>query len=112
MATENDPATALANAHHEFGEHGGVNMSIEASNTFTVTEPKTMCLMFAGELGPDRDFFIYSHHFNHTVLNIGRLMEALKGTVLCSGGHVVASRTLYDGTHALLTHFSFLSPSL
>ncbi|XP_039046641.1 methionine gamma-lyase-like [Hibiscus syriacus] len=124
MATETDPAAALASARHEFGEHGGVNMSIEASATFTVMEPETMRRMFAGELGPDRDFFIYSRHFNPTVLNLGRLMAALEGTEaayctasgmsaissvllqLCSsGGHVVASRTLYGGTHALLTHF-------
>ncbi|KAE8727331.1 Methionine gamma-lyase [Hibiscus syriacus] len=124
MATESDPAAALANARHEFGEHGGVNMSIEASATFTVMEPETMSRMFAGELGPDRDFFIYSRHFNPTVLNLGRLMAALEGTEaayctasgmsaissvllqLCSsGGHVVSSRTLYGGTHALLTHF-------
>ncbi|XP_030468522.2 methionine gamma-lyase-like [Syzygium oleosum] len=119
-----DPAAALASARHEFGEHGGVNMSIEASTTFTVMEPETMQRMFAGELGPDRDFFIYSRHFNPTVLNLGRQMAALEGTKaayctasgmsaissvlmqLCSsGGHVVASRTLYGGTHALLTHF-------
>ncbi|XP_021898289.1 methionine gamma-lyase [Carica papaya] len=119
-----DPAAALASARHEFGEHGGVNMSIEASATFTVMEPDTMRRMFAGELGPDRDFFIYSRHFNPTVLNLGRQMAALEGTEaayctasgmsaissvmmqLCSsGGHVVASRTLYGGTHALLTHF-------
>ncbi|KAL7149797.1 hypothetical protein ABFS83_05G064800 [Erythranthe nasuta] len=119
-----DPAAALANARHEFGEHGGVNMSIEASATFTVMEPETMRRMFAGELGPDRDFFIYSRHFNPTVLNLSRLMAAMEGTEaayctasgmsaissvllqLCSsGGHVVASRTLYGGTHALLTHF-------
>ncbi|XP_009796885.1 methionine gamma-lyase [Nicotiana tabacum] len=119
-----DPAAALANARHVFGEHGGVNMSIEASATFTVMEPETMRRMFSGELGPDRDFFIYSRHFNPTVLNLGRLMAALEGTEaayctasgmsaissvllqLCSsGGHVVASRTLYGGTHALLTHF-------
>ncbi|KAK4369641.1 hypothetical protein RND71_013433 [Anisodus tanguticus] len=122
--TWDDPAAALANARHEFGEHGGVNMSIEASATFTVMEPETMRRMFAGELGPDRDFFIYSRHFNPTVLNLGRLMAAFEGTEaayctasgmsaissvmlqLCSsGGHVVASRTLYGGTHALLTHF-------
>lgn len=119
-----DPAEALANARHEFGEHGGVNMSIEASATFTVMEPDTMSRMFSGELGPDRNFFIYSRHFNPTVLNLSRLMTALEGTEaayctssgmsaiscvllqLCSsGGHVVASRTLYGGTHALLTHF-------
>ncbi|KAJ9148146.1 hypothetical protein P3X46_030230 [Hevea brasiliensis] len=119
-----DPVAALAAARHEFGEHGGVNMSIEASATFTVMEPDTMRRMFSGELGPDRDFFIYSRHFNPTVLNLGRQMAALEGTEaayctasgmsaissvllqLCSsGGHVVASRALYGGTHALLSHF-------
>lgn len=119
-----DPAAALAGARHEFGEHGGVNMSIEASATFTVMEPETMRRMFTGELGPDRDFFIYSRHFNPTVLNLGRQMAALEGTEaayctasgmsaissvlmqLCSsGGHIVASQALYGGTHALLTHF-------
>ncbi|XP_019428651.1 PREDICTED: methionine gamma-lyase-like [Lupinus angustifolius] len=119
-----DPAVSLANARHEFGEHGGVNMSIEASATFTVMEPETMRRMFSGELGPDRDFFIYSRHFNPTVLNLSRLMAAMEGTeaayctssgmaaisavmlqLVSYGGHVVASRTLYGGTHALLTHF-------
>ncbi|KAK3030667.1 hypothetical protein RJ639_035871 [Escallonia herrerae] len=122
--TWEDPVAALANARHEFGEHGGVNMSIEASATFTVMEPETMRRLFSGELGPDRDFFIYSRHFNPTVLNLGRQMAALEGTEaayctasgmsaissvlmqLCSSGdHVVASQTLYGGTHALLTHF-------
>uniref|UniRef100_J3N449 Uncharacterized protein n=1 Tax=Oryza brachyantha TaxID=4533 RepID=J3N449_ORYBR len=51
---EADPAAALAAARHEFGEHGGVNMSIEASATFTVMEPDTMRRLFAGELGPER----------------------------------------------------------
>ncbi|KAI6702673.1 hypothetical protein NL676_011809 [Syzygium grande] len=77
---EEDPAVVLASARHEFGEHGGVNMSIEASTTFTVMEPETMLRMFARELGPDRDFFIYSRHFNQTVLNLGRQMVALEGT--------------------------------
>ncbi|KAJ0962148.1 hypothetical protein J5N97_029976 [Dioscorea zingiberensis] len=119
-----DPAGSLANARHEFGEHGGVNMSIEASATFTVMEPDTMRRMFSGELGPDRDFFIYSRHFNPTVLNLGRQMAALESTEagyctssgmsaissallqLCSAGsHIVASHCLYGGTHALLSHF-------
>lgn len=123
-STWEDPAAALAAARHEFGEHGGVNMSIEASATFTVMEPETLSRMFSGELGPDRDFFIYSRHFNPTVLNLSRQMAALEGTeaayctssgmaaissvllqLVSSGGHVVASRALYGGTHALLTHF-------
>lgn len=123
-ARDVDPAAALALTRHEFGEHGGVNMSIEASATFTVMEPETLRRMFAGELGPDRDFFIYSRHFNPTVLNLGRQMAAMEGTeaayctasgmsaissvllqLSTSGGHVVASNTLYGGTHALLSHF-------
>ncbi|XP_026407353.1 methionine gamma-lyase-like [Papaver somniferum] len=124
IVNSTDPASALANARHEFGEHGGVNMSIEASATFTVMEPETMRRMFTGELGAERDFFIYSRHFNPTVLNLSRSMAAMEGTEaayctssgmsaissvllqLCSsGGHVVASHCLYGGTHALLTHF-------
>ena len=80
MACEADPAVALASIRHEFGEHGGVNMSIEASATFTVMEPDTMRRMFAGELGPENDFFVYSRHFNPTVLNLSRQMAALEGT--------------------------------
>ncbi|KAF3620741.1 Methionine gamma-lyase [Capsicum annuum] len=119
-----DPTAALANVRHEFGEHGGVNMSIEASITFTVMESENLPRMFTGELGPDSNFFIYGCHFNPTVLNLSRLMAALEGTEaayctssgmsaissvilqLCSSGdHVVASRTLYGGTHALFMHF-------
>lgn len=55
-----DPEQRLANVRHEFGEHGGVNMSIEASSTFTVMEPETMGKLFAGQLGPERDYYIYS----------------------------------------------------
>ncbi|XP_055819562.1 methionine gamma-lyase-like [Solanum dulcamara] len=119
-----DPAAALANVRHEFGEHGGVNMSIESSITFTVIEPENLSRMFAGEVGPDHDFFIYSRHFNPTVLNLSRLMAALEGTeaayctssgmsaissvllqICSSGDRVVASRSLYGGTYALLAHF-------
>lgn len=122
---EADPAAALAAARHEFGEHGGVNMSIEASATFTVMEPDTMRRLFSGELGPERgDLYIYSRHFNPTVLALGRQMAALEGTeaayctasgmsaissvlmqLVGAGGHVVASRCLYGGTHALLSRF-------
>ena len=121
---ELDPAAALAMASPEFGEHGGVNMSIENSITFTVMEAETMRRMFEGELGPERDFFIYSRHFNPTVMALSRQMAALEGTeaayctssgmaavspvllqLVSSGGHIVASRTLYGGTHALLSHF-------
>ncbi|XP_043689304.1 methionine gamma-lyase-like [Telopea speciosissima] len=124
IASHDDPTMALATARHEFGEHGGINMSIEASATFTVMESVNMRKMFTGELGTDQGFFIYSRHFNPTVLNLSRQIAAMEGTEaayctasgmaaistvlmqLCSsGGHVVASCCLYGGTHALLNHF-------
>ena len=48
-----DPVERLAALRHEFGEHGGVNMSIEASTTFTVMEAGTMPEIFQGRLGTD-----------------------------------------------------------
>lgn len=119
-----DPVQGLANVRHEFGEHGGVNMSVESSTTFTVMEPETLSKMFAGQLGHDRDFYIYSRHFNPTVLNLSRQMAGMESTEaayctasgmaaisgvllqLCSSrDHLVASSRLYGGTHALLAHF-------
>uniref|UniRef100_A0A7N0TSU5 Methionine gamma-lyase n=1 Tax=Kalanchoe fedtschenkoi TaxID=63787 RepID=A0A7N0TSU5_KALFE len=119
-----DPAASIAAARHEFGEHGGVNMSIEASATFKVMDPKTLNRKFAGELSPESDFFLYSRRFNPTVSNLGRQIAAMEGTEaayctasgmsaissvilqLCSrGGHIVASQVVYGGTHALLSHF-------
>ncbi|XP_042480253.1 methionine gamma-lyase-like [Macadamia integrifolia] len=124
IVTWEDPAVALGTTRHEFGEYGGINMSIEASATFTVMEPKTMHKMFTGELGPSQDFFIYSRHFNPTIMNLSRQIAAIEGTqaayctssgmaatssvlmqICNTGGHVVASSRLYGGTHALLNHF-------
>ena len=120
-ATTFDPVRALAAAKHEFGEHGGVNMSIEASTTFTVLEPGTMPEIFAGRRTPDRDgCFLYGRHFNPTVYTLGRELAALEATEsgyccasgiaavaaavlqLCdTGDHIVASRAIYGGSHAL-----------
>ena len=47
MKTRN-PVETLANIRHEFGEHGGVNMSIEPSTTFTVMKSGTMPLARMG----------------------------------------------------------------
>lgn len=120
-----DPAAAVAAARHEFGEHGGVNMSIETSVTFKVMDPQTMKKKVDGKLGPDdKDFFVYSRRFNPTVSSLGRQIAAIEGTEaayctasgmsaiaavifqLCNrGGHIVASQVVYGGTHALLSHF-------
>lgn len=116
-----DPVEALAELSHEFGEHGGVNMSIEASTTFTVMKPDTMPALFEGKLD---GCYLYGRHFNPTVFALGRQLAALEGTeaAYCTasgmaaisavilqacqtGDHVVASDTLYGGTFALLHDF-------
>jgi methionine-gamma-lyase len=120
-----DPMEALATMRHEFGEHGGVNMSIEASTTFTVMDAETIPQIFHGQRGPDQGgCYLYGRHFNPTVYVLGKQvatlegaeagyctasgMSAIAGTVmqLCnSGDHVVSSNTIYGGTHALLNEY-------
>ncbi|CAK8566934.1 unnamed protein product [Lathyrus sativus] len=119
-----DPEAALADLRHEFGEHGGVNMSIEPSASYTVMEPDHLRQMFVGELGPHTDSYLYSRQFNPTVLNLGRKLAALEGTeaayctasgmsaiacvllqLLDCGGHLVASSVLFSGTHYLMQHY-------
>ena len=125
MTTSRHPLEALADLRHEFGEHGGVNMSIEASTTFTVLEAGTMPDIFAGLRGPDAGgCYLYGRHFNPTVYTLGRELATLEGTEdayctasgmsaisapilqLCTpGDHVVASGVLYGGSWALLNNF-------
>lgn len=125
-----DPHESLANLRHEFGEHGGVNMSIEASTTFTVLEAGALPRLFRGEIGPESGTpdvggcYLYGRHFNPTVYVLGRELAALEGTAAgyCTasgmgavsavlmqccqpGDHVVASDALYGGTYALLHDF-------
>ncbi len=123
--TRFDPVESLANAKHEFGEHGGVNMSIEASTTFTVMHAETMPEIFHGRLGPDTGgCFLYGRHFNPTVYVLGSELAAIEGTeagyasasgmsaIACTamqicghGEHIVAADTLYGGTFALFKEF-------
>jgi methionine-gamma-lyase len=123
--TRFDPIQSFANLRHEFGEHGGVNMSVEASTTFTVINPTTMPEIFQGHLGPDvGGCYLYGRHFNPTVYVLGRQIAAYEGAAagyctasglaaiaatimqLCdTGDHVVASRTVYGGTFALLRDY-------
>lgn len=120
-----DPAESLADLRHEFGEHGGVNMSIEASTTFTVLHPELLPKLFQGQLGPESGgFYLYGRHYNPTVYVLGRELAALEGTAAgyCTasgmsavsasvlqccdqGDHVVASDALYGGTFALFHDF-------
>lgn len=119
-----NPIEDLAHLRHEFGEHGGVNMSVETSSTFTVIDPETMPDLFQGRAGPDKGCYLYGRHFNPTVYNLGRQMAALEGTeagyctasgmaaisgvIMClcnAGDEVVASDTIYGGSYALLQDF-------
>jgi methionine-gamma-lyase len=115
----------MADARHEFGEHGGVNMSIEASTTFTVMTPGLMPEIFAGQLGPNEGgCYLYGRHFNPTVFVLGRMVAAMEGAeagygtasglaaissviMQCcgGGGKLVSSNTLYGGTWALLDEY-------
>ena len=123
MATQN-PIERLAEARHEFGEHGGVNMSVEASTTFTVMNPGTMPELFEGRKAAPEGCYLYGRHFNPTVYQLGRQLAAIEGTEaaycaasgmaaisaailqLCnSGDHIVASNTVYGGSYALMHDF-------
>ncbi len=117
-----DPEQALLNARREFGEHGGVTPSVSRSATFTVMHPETMPDIFEGRKGREEGgCFLYSRHFNPTVDVLSRYLAAMEGTQaavctasgmsaiscallqVCQGGdHIVASETIYGGTHALL----------
>ncbi|MGD8347274.1 MAG: aminotransferase class I/II-fold pyridoxal phosphate-dependent enzyme [Lysobacterales bacterium] len=120
-----NPVEQLANTRHEFGEHGGVNMSIEASTTFTAMHPDTLSEIFTGERGPDKGgCYLYGRHFNPTVYNLSRQLAALEGTesaycaasglgaIACTliqacntGDHIVSSNTVYGGSYALMNDF-------
>lgn len=125
-----DPVERLAAKRHEFGEHGGVNMSVEASTTFTVMTADTMPKIFQGQMpasergGPMGGCYLYSRHFNPTVWVLGSQLAAMEGAeagyctssglgaissallaMLNTGDHVVASDTLYGGTYAMLNDF-------
>ena len=117
-----NPVETIANTRHEFGEHGGVNMSVEASTTFTVIHPGTMPEIFCGDKGPEQGgCYLYARHFNPTVYNLGKQLAALEGTEaayctasgmaaisaillqLCDAGdHIVSSNAIYGGTYALM----------
>lgn len=117
-----NPIESLASLRHEFGEHGGVNMSIEASTTFTVMKAATMPEIFHGQRGPESGgCYLYGRHFNPTVYVLGRQLAAIEGTQagyctssgmaaisaaimqLCDAGdQIVSSNTVYGGTFALL----------
>jgi methionine-gamma-lyase len=112
-----DPAARVQD-YLVFGEFGDVNPSITDSSTFTFLSPARMEEVFEHEI---EGCFLYSRHWNPSnkflsealarmedgesaqVMASG--MAAISSTLLalCSAGdEVVASRTIYGGTYALL----------
>lgn len=120
-----DPVQSLSRVRHEFGEHGGVNMSIEASTTYTVMDAGLMPEIFGGRMGPDTGgCYLYGRHFNPTVYVLGRYLAAIEGTeagyatssgisaIACAvmqlcgpGDEIVASNAIYGGTFALFKEY-------
>jgi methionine-gamma-lyase len=117
-----NPEQSLVEIRREFGEYGDVNPSVSRSSTFTVMDPDTMPQLFKGIKGPDAGgYYLYGRHGNPTVRVLARYLAAMEGTEagLCTasgmsaiscalmqnckiGDHIVASNTIYGGTHALL----------
>jgi methionine-gamma-lyase len=112
-----DPASRIQD-YLVFGEFGDVNPSITDSSTFTFMSPERMEESFEHDI---EGCFLYSRHFNpsnkHLADALARMedgesaqvmasgMGAISATLLslCSAGdEIVAGRTIYGGTYALL----------
>lgn len=104
-----------------FGEYGEVNPSINDSSTYTFLNPKTMSDLFEHEI---EGCFLYSRHWNPSNKYLANALAAMEATgcaqvtasgmaaisntllQLCSAGdEIIASRTIYGGTYALLKNF-------
>jgi methionine-gamma-lyase len=112
-----DPATRVQD-YLVFGEFGDVNPSITDSSTYTFLRPETMQEVFEHEI---EGCFLYSRHWNPTnrvladalarmedgesaaVMSSG--MAAIATTLMLhcgAGDEIVASRTIYGGSYALM----------
>jgi methionine-gamma-lyase len=115
-----DPASEIQD-YLVFGEYGEVNPSINDSSTYTFLNPKTMEDLFDHEI---EGCFLYSRHWNPSNKYLAQALAAMENTEsaqvsasgmsaiscailqLCGqGDEIVASRTIYGGTYALLKNF-------
>lgn len=104
-----------------FGEYGEVNPSINDSSTYTFLNTATMEDLFDHEI---EGCFLYSRHWNPSNKYLATALARMEGTEsaqvmasgmsaiamsllqLCQAGdEIVASRTIYGGTYALLKNF-------
>ena len=112
-----DPATRVQDTL-VFGEYGDVNPSITDSSTYTFLRPETKEELFEHEI---EGCFLYSRHWNPTnkvLADALARMEDGEGAVVTSSGmaaitttlllhcgagdEIVAGRTVYGGTYALM----------
>ncbi len=112
-----DPASRVQD-HLVFGEYGDVNPSITDSSTYTFMSPERMEELFEHEI---EGCFLYSRHFNpinkHLADALARMEDGESAQVMASGmgaistallslvsagEEIVAGRTIYGGTYALL----------
>jgi len=115
-----DPADALQDIQY-FGEFGGVNPSITDSSTYTFLKADRLEDVFEHEI---EGCYLYSRHWNPMNRYLSDALASIESTEaasvtasgmsaiactimqLCgSGDHIVASRTIYGGTYALLKNF-------
>ena len=79
-----DPAQALRDVPHTFGERGGVNASISPSTTFTTMDPETMTDIFAGKVpmghySPDKGgCYLYARHYSPDTARFGTRFAAFE----------------------------------
>ncbi|PKL75579.1 MAG: cystathionine beta-lyase, partial [Candidatus Melainabacteria bacterium HGW-Melainabacteria-1] len=104
-----------------FGEFGEVNPSINDSSTYTFLNPGTMQDLFEHEI---EGCFLYSRHWNPSNKYLATAISSMEATEsaqvtasgmaaisntllqLCvAGDEIIASRTIYGGTYALLKNF-------
>ena len=101
-----------------FGEYGDVNPSITDSSTYTFLDPQRMEEVFEHEI---EGCFLYSRHFNptnkHLAEALARMEDGVSAQVMASGmgaisttlmtlagsgDEIIAGRSIYGGTYALL----------
>jgi methionine-gamma-lyase len=116
---ESTPLQRLRDLQH-FGEEGGVVPVVDVAATSTFLKPEDMERTFRGEM---HGCYLYSRHSNPSVQAFSKKLAALEGAeaalgfasgmaaVSCTieqmmpnGGEIVAARSVYGGTYALLAN--------
>ncbi len=120
MPNSFEPASEIQD-YLVFGEYGEVNPSINDSSTYTFLNPATMEELFDHEI---EGCFLYSRHWNPSNKFLAQALAAMEQTesaqvtasgmsaIACAllqncqmGDEIIASRTIYGGTYALLKNF-------